>query len=92
MGPGPQLPDVFLQQRREVELSQLLTVPPVHLPTDPGCSPEEDQASGSLPQRGPSFSELLKDREEEEEGGSAAAAGEAESSVSVVIAPQPWTT
>ncbi|XP_009956802.1 PREDICTED: myosin light chain kinase, smooth muscle-like, partial [Leptosomus discolor] len=33
---------------------------------DLGCSPEEDQASGSLPQQGPSFLELLTDREEEE--------------------------
>ncbi|XP_009328252.1 PREDICTED: myosin light chain kinase, smooth muscle-like [Pygoscelis adeliae] len=59
---------------------------------DPGCSLEEDQASGSLPQRGPSFSELLTDREEKEEGGSAVAAGEAESSVSVTVPPQPWTS
>lgn len=85
------MPHGFLQQRREVELSQLLTLPSVHLPTDLGCSPEEDQASGSLAQGGPIFSELLTSREEEE-GGSAAAAGEAESSVSVAMPPQPWTT
>ncbi|XP_010286005.1 PREDICTED: myosin light chain kinase, smooth muscle-like, partial [Phaethon lepturus] len=33
---------------------------------DLGCSLEKDQASGSLPRRGPSFSELLMDQEEEE--------------------------
>ncbi|XP_075379025.1 myosin light chain kinase, smooth muscle-like [Mycteria americana] len=54
---------------------------------DLGCSPEEDQASGSLPQ-GSSFLELLTDREEEE-GGSAVATGEAESSVSLAAPPQP---
>lgn len=92
MGPVPWVPHVFLQQRRKVKLSQLLTIPSVHLPVDLGCSLEEDQASGSLPQQGPSFSELLTDREEKEEGGSAVAAGEAESSVSVTVTPQPWTT
>ncbi|XP_027638924.1 myosin light chain kinase, smooth muscle-like isoform X1 [Falco peregrinus] len=45
---------------------------------DTGCSQAEDQASGSLPQQIPSFSELLTDRGEEEEGGSAAAAREVE--------------
>ncbi|XP_074705554.1 myosin light chain kinase, smooth muscle-like [Strix aluco] len=39
-----------------------------------GCSLEEDQASGSLPRRGPSFSELLTDQEEEE-GGSTVTSG-----------------
>ncbi|XP_075027300.1 myosin light chain kinase, smooth muscle-like isoform X1 [Calonectris borealis] len=58
---------------------------------DLGSSPEEDQASGSPPRRGPSFSELLTDQEEEE-GGSTVATGEAESSVSVAVPPQPWTT
>lgn len=85
------MPHGFLQQRREVELSQLLILPSVPLPTDLGCSLEEDQASGSQSQGGPIFSELLTSREEEE-GGSAAAAGEAESSVSVATPPQPWTT
>ncbi|XP_063210817.1 myosin light chain kinase, smooth muscle-like isoform X1 [Chroicocephalus ridibundus] len=55
---------------------------------DLGCSPEENQASGSLLQRGPSFSELPASQEEEE-GGSA---GEAEGSVSVAMSPQPRAT
>ena len=91
MGPGPRVPHMFLQQRREVELSQLLIVPSIHLPADLGCGTEEDQASMSLPRRGPSFLELLTDQEEEE-GGSTAATEEAESSVSVAVPPQPWTT
>uniref|UniRef100_A0A8C0F751 Protein kinase domain-containing protein n=1 Tax=Bubo bubo TaxID=30461 RepID=A0A8C0F751_BUBBB len=48
----------------------------------------EDQASGSLPRRGPSFSELLTDQEEEE-GGSTVASGKAETSVSMAVLPQP---
>ncbi|XP_074418165.1 myosin light chain kinase, smooth muscle-like isoform X1 [Larus michahellis] len=55
---------------------------------DLGCSPEENQASGSLLQRGPSFSELPASQEEEE-GGSA---GEAEGSGSVAMSPQPRAT
>ncbi|XP_074783083.1 myosin light chain kinase, smooth muscle-like [Athene noctua] len=53
-----------------------------------GCSLEEDQASGSLTRRGPSFSELLTDQEEEE-GGSTVASGKAETSVSMAVPPQP---
>ncbi|XP_065555189.1 myosin light chain kinase, smooth muscle-like [Lathamus discolor] len=53
---------------------------------DLGCSPEEDQTSGSQLQRGSSVSELLPDKKEED--GSAAATGEAESSVSVAMPPQ----
>lgn len=75
-----------LQQRREVELDHLLTVPSVALPADLGCG-LEDQTSGSLPQRGHSSSELVA--QEEEEDGSSVAAGEAEMSSSVAVPPQP---
>ncbi|XP_062484212.1 myosin light chain kinase, smooth muscle-like isoform X2 [Pezoporus occidentalis] len=51
---------------------------------DLGCSPEEDQTSGSQLQRGSSISELLPDKKEEEDR-STAATGEAESSVSVAM-------
>ncbi|XP_075631076.1 myosin light chain kinase, smooth muscle [Balearica regulorum gibbericeps] len=38
---------------------------------DLACSPEEDQASRSLTQQGPGFSELLMDQQEEEDGSAA---------------------
>lgn len=78
-----------LQHRREVELCHLLTVPYVHLPADLGRS-LEDQTSGSLPQRRHSFSELVDQKEEEDV--SSVAAGEAETSGSVSVPPQPRPT
>nr|XP_005508262.1 myosin light chain kinase, smooth muscle [Columba livia] len=50
----------------------------------------EDQTSGSLPQRGHSFSELVDQKEEEDV--SSVAAGEAETSGSVSVPPQPRPT
>ncbi|XP_010559742.1 myosin light chain kinase, smooth muscle [Haliaeetus albicilla] len=55
---------------------------------DLGCSPEEDQASRSLPQRGPSFSELLTDQEEEE-GGSTASQGRQRAASAWLCHPSP---
>lgn len=83
-GPGPWVPHV-----PPAEEGHLLTVPSVHLPADLGRS-LEDQTSGSLPQRGHSFSELVDQKEEEDV--SSVASGEAETSGSVSVPPQPRPT